>query len=305
MDDRQRQVKVGAGLEESRINQEFLDWLGKWGPRVLIVLLVIVAAYQGKRFLDQNARQSENQAFVDYHEAVRTNDAAAVLVVGDKHDGVGTLWEMSRMRAGESLMREGTTGLMEGTVDRRSPTPDEILSEEVRTQRLERAVELYEGVIARVEGKKNRVLYLLKAQDALASAMISLGRYDEGRALLESVVETGEESGYGDLAELARERLARWDDVVNPPVVVSLASLPNAARPVVQPPAELNFQEFGRDAVDREGRTGDDARRDSGLMLDPSLMPNVPVRTIDDDDTPETPSEETPATDPVDTPGEG
>ena len=38
MDERQTQIRQGAGLEESRINTEFLDFLNKWSSPVLIVI---------------------------------------------------------------------------------------------------------------------------------------------------------------------------------------------------------------------------------------------------------------------------
>ncbi|MEM1423311.1 MAG: hypothetical protein AAGH64_04835, partial [Planctomycetota bacterium] len=60
MDDRQQQVKIGAGLEESRINRELIDWLNKWGMRILIVVLLVVAAYQGSRFLEVRANTARN-----------------------------------------------------------------------------------------------------------------------------------------------------------------------------------------------------------------------------------------------------
>ena len=41
-DDRRREVEVGAGLQESRLNEEFIDALKKHGPKVIYALAAVV-----------------------------------------------------------------------------------------------------------------------------------------------------------------------------------------------------------------------------------------------------------------------
>ncbi len=41
MDERQQQIKSGAGLEESRINEDFKDFLEKWGFWLLLAVGVL------------------------------------------------------------------------------------------------------------------------------------------------------------------------------------------------------------------------------------------------------------------------
>ncbi len=44
-DDRLDQIKEGAGLEDSRINQEFVDFIRKWSTPVLLVAALITLGY--------------------------------------------------------------------------------------------------------------------------------------------------------------------------------------------------------------------------------------------------------------------
>ncbi len=44
MDERQEQVQVGAGLQESRLNTDLINWLNKWGSHILSVVALIVLA---------------------------------------------------------------------------------------------------------------------------------------------------------------------------------------------------------------------------------------------------------------------
>src|SRR5690606_15713326 len=63
MDDRQRQIKEGAGLEESRINKDFLDWLLKWGPVLVLVAAGIILAMRGVQFLEDRRVARVNEGF--------------------------------------------------------------------------------------------------------------------------------------------------------------------------------------------------------------------------------------------------
>src|SRR3954466_11659733 len=45
MDQRQAQIRERAGLEESRLNQEFIEWLRKWGTPMLLAVALLSVAY--------------------------------------------------------------------------------------------------------------------------------------------------------------------------------------------------------------------------------------------------------------------
>ena len=45
LDRRTRQITEGAGLEESRLNQDFVEFLKKWSTPLLLVIVAAVAAY--------------------------------------------------------------------------------------------------------------------------------------------------------------------------------------------------------------------------------------------------------------------
>ena len=63
MDERQTQIRQGAGLEESRINTEFLDFLNKWSSPVLIVIGLIGLGWFGLNYLERSKQSRMNNAF--------------------------------------------------------------------------------------------------------------------------------------------------------------------------------------------------------------------------------------------------
>ena len=61
----QRQIQAGAGLQESRLNEDFINFLRKWGPFFTYGILAIVLVWLGiGQYQSWKARQSA-QAFAD------------------------------------------------------------------------------------------------------------------------------------------------------------------------------------------------------------------------------------------------
>lgn len=315
MDERQQQVKVGAGLEESRINQELIDWLNKWGFRILIVVLLVVAAYQGKRWMDQRQINATNEAFVRYQEAALVNDPAQLVKLGDEYDGVASLWELSNLRAARILLVEGTRGMQFGTVNPSQPTEEELLSTEERTQRLEQAERLFASVAERASKDDDKALIALQAMLGRGTALLSLGKLDEAKTVLERVRDEGEAAGFRDVSAFASERLGLWEQLANPPQIVANADLPDSLQPesggALDVPSMLDFQSQAGERL-TPPQAQDNPEIPGGLTADPgskpdpyAANPNVTTRTLDPDEDPEMDSPaDTPEDEPEDEPAE-
>ncbi|XOV74239.1 MAG: hypothetical protein ACFHWZ_11765 [Phycisphaerales bacterium] len=102
MDDQKRQVEAGAGLQESRLNQDFIDLLKKYGTTVLLVLLVIMATYVGIQRYAQYQEDKTDQAFADLDNAANT--PAVLLAVAEQWDGRASVWEIATIRAAKAYL---------------------------------------------------------------------------------------------------------------------------------------------------------------------------------------------------------
>ena len=76
MDDRQTKIREGAGLEDSRINQEFVDFLNKWSSPVLIVLAVAALIWAGLTKLEQMKNEKIDNAFGEFQAAIEGGNPA-------------------------------------------------------------------------------------------------------------------------------------------------------------------------------------------------------------------------------------
>ena len=85
LDARQRQIKEGAGLDESRVNQEFVEFLRVWLPWILGAIALVLGGWVGWQRWTQHKHQVIAQAFADYDAAVMP--ASSGLDLDEEHGG--------------------------------------------------------------------------------------------------------------------------------------------------------------------------------------------------------------------------
>ncbi len=231
MDERQGQVVSGAGLQDSRINEEFVAWLNKWGPRAIYALLIIVLGYLGWQRYEVWQQQQVDRAFEEYQAQLAAGNPDVLLQVAEEHDGKASVWTLATLDAADILLRSARTGVRP-TASPTTARPDDLLGLEEQEQTMRRVASLYERVVERNSGREHRAPFTLNALWGLASAQLSLGENDAAQQTLERYVELAEANGFPDEAESGRKRL----DVVNklaagPVKVYRTAELPEGAQP--------------------------------------------------------------------------
>lgn len=175
MDDQQRKIEAGAGLQESRLNEDFIDLLKKYGTTVLLILLAIMATYVGIQRYSQYQQDKTDQAFADLEGAANT--PAILLKVAATWDGRGSVWEIATLRAAgayiESARTRAEVGIDASQVEEFEPLTDE----QVRAN-LQEAVKLYTSVLDRTKGSKP--IFAQDARWGLATANLGLAALSEG-----------------------------------------------------------------------------------------------------------------------------
>lgn len=226
MDDRdRRQVEVGAGLQESRLNTELIEWLQKWGPRALYVLLAIVLAYLGWNKWQEHRQRQIDQAFADYQAELLNANPDVLLDIAEKYDGKASVWTLATLDAADLFVQYGRLGVRPGT-DFAAPTDEDRLTDATRNEIFRKAMAQYEGVLARHKGDPSHARFAQEARWGIASASISLGEIDRARAMLKEYVEVAERERFTDNERFGRERLAMLDEVAEAIPVYAVAQLP-------------------------------------------------------------------------------
>lgn len=242
MDDRQRQVQVGAGLQESNINQEFIDFLKKWGDWFLYGLLVVVALYAGSIWWGNYQRSQHNEAYMQYVSArgVKSTDGVLngspdnLLRVAEEWSGRGSVEELATLDAAQIYLACARRGIAPGG-SVTDPSEEDVLSETERDEMYRRAKGLFERVVAMTAGKEEKALLEIRAQFGLAAAATSLLEFDEARAALERAAELSKEAGFLDKEAQAERELKKLAELGEPMPVYAAAELPEQMRPAPAP----------------------------------------------------------------------
>ncbi len=289
MDDRQRQITEGAGLQESRINQDFIDWLNKWGTVILTVVLVIALTWVGWNWWQRKQLETLDTAFADLDQAILAGSPDGLLAVAAEYRDRAAVPQLAQVHAADIFLQAARRGVVPGG----DPTAEEdLLGEERRREFAERARGLYEQVRDGAEGVAGQEVLHLNALGGIAATKITLGAYEEGLDALRSLAELAREKGFENLASFHERRIEEIPPLIGQPELYSIGEIdaaivevpadqaaPSAPGAPEQPPAAEPNPLF------------DLAPEDPGA-LDPGLPPTGPAgpgdRSDDDDGTGET-----------------
>lgn len=220
MDERQSQIKEGAGLEESRINEELIEFLNKWSFPVLLVIAIISGGYFVKNKYEQRKIARRDAAFAQLGavEATQSPSIVSLTAIADEFQGVGSVAELARLKAADMHMRAVRSGV--------DPADDTtVLSDDDRKFHLEKAEGLYRSVLDAVKDDAAKALLAANAAFGLASVAESRGDADTARSEYEQAKAYASQSGYTPLASVADEMIASLSDAPPAPLP-SKADLP-------------------------------------------------------------------------------
>jgi tetratricopeptide (TPR) repeat protein len=244
MDERRDQIRERAGLEEARLNQEFIDFLRKWSWPVL---LVIAAASVGYALYTrvQQARSTElTQAFAEFEGASSSDNPNpdALLSVADAYPSTGAIPYLARLEAADIYLDAARRGVKPGASVKPDGTlenPEDLLKEDDRAAQLAKARESYQWVVDKAGDRAEVAMHALGGLYGLAAVAESGGKFDEAKASYERVIALAERAGFTDQAKLARARIESLGVLAAIPGAPSKADVPTPLdnRPVAQTPA--------------------------------------------------------------------
>jgi hypothetical protein len=263
VDDRQQQIKEGAGLEESRINQDFVDFLNKWSTPVLLLIVIVSAGWVGLRWLEQQRVQRTDNAFMEYDAVAGAADPlpASLRAVADSYEGVGSVSALARLRLGDVHLAAVRRGLEPAAVLDRNGVPEseaDVLDEAGLDDHLSRAASAYSGVLDETRDDPARALLAVNAMFGLAAVAEARGDDEAARSEYERAAAHASESGLVGLPEIAQSRIDSLAELPGRATLVSRADLPvlpgfPAPDPIVPEGDDATGQGAVGDADEGEG----------------------------------------------------
>lgn len=214
MDERQSNIQEGAGLEESRVNTELLDFLNKWSVPVLFLVLVVSLGYMGWNYLQVQERTNRDIAFAEYAAQVEASTnplPEAVQDIAEKHEGIGSIAPLARLRLGDIYLRAAMSGLEPGSSLDGNGLPeseDDLLDEDGRARYLDFATGAYRAALDATRDTPGKELLAINALYGLAAAAGTAGDRDAAADYYIQAATLADSAGFARLAVVARGRAA-------------------------------------------------------------------------------------------------
>lgn len=201
-------LREGAGLEEARINQDFVNFLTRWGPYVLLGIAAVILGYRGLQFLEQREQQKVNEAFAEYSAAGETTapDITALTRVASAYEDVRGVPHLARLRAAQvslSAFRRGLQPNAQVGADGAPLSEDDVLDEDTRASYLSRAGDLFAQVVADTRDNPMQALMTLEGLFGMAAVRESQGDVEAASAAYAEAAAVASARLYPSLEALA------------------------------------------------------------------------------------------------------
>lgn len=234
MDRRHGEIVEGAGLEESKINTDFVDWLKRWGSPILIGVLVLAVGYRGLTYWRQYQVRQLDSAYLELGAAVQSSNPVALAQVAEDWSGQPAIATQARLTAGDLYLLSYARDLKPGGT---AGTPEDLPTPQERERYLQRAEDLYQRVADDTADDPNHVIPHLHALSGLASVHASRGEFDASTEILSRAAALADDAMLPVIAETFRERIETLRSGAEPIVFPKAADLP-------QPPEPADEGEF-------------------------------------------------------------
>jgi len=222
MDRRLEDIVEGAGLEESRINADFKDWLTKWGGPLLFAILALALTYRGYIWWKGKKIQNLDSAFIELDDASTAGNPAGLIQISRDWEGQGSVPILARLEAADRLLMAVTTGVKPGGDP---ANEDDLLSEEEINNDLDQADRLFKEVYETTQGDTAKVLMQLRALSGMGSVLVSKSDVDGGLQFFNTFIALAEENGMKGLADSMRDRLEELEDGRSPAPMIPEADI--------------------------------------------------------------------------------
>ncbi len=231
MDDRQAQIKEGAGLDENRVNQDLVDFLEKWSAPFLFVLALLMAGYWGWGKLQQMRAAHVAEAFAAYTSATSGDNPSpdSLKRVADEYSDVPGASAQARLRAARVYLEAVWYGTEPGT--ELGPGGQLLNEEDALTQDeidafLTAADEQYRLVLETTEGDEGMWVIELDALWGRAAVAASRGDVDAARSFYGRIEELETAQARGLQARAASRLAENIQEFVETPYLFGNDELP-------------------------------------------------------------------------------
>lgn len=245
VDKRLGEIREGAGLEEARLNVEFIDFLRRWGTPIMCVVAAISLGYFFWNKYQARKETRIDEAYSQYHLTSATGSPSpdALRRIAQDYRDVPGVALLATLDAADEYLRAVRRGVRPGGqigAGGALDNPEDELQEGDRERYLDEAATLYTEVHAKTIDSRARSLMALEALFGLAAVSETREKYDEARNTLEQARALADKHGFVEQAEVAAARINDLPSLSNKPRIYRQDELPEieALKPPPETPAE-------------------------------------------------------------------
>ena len=251
MDQRQAQIRERAGLEESRLNEDFIEFLRTYGVWILLLVALAGGGTTAKRWWDTQQAQKVDQAFEEF-EAVRAGaDGASpesVAAVAQTVGSTRSVGILARLEAADlylSAVRRGVKAGAKIDAEGKLENADDLLTPDVRKEYLAKASDLYTQVAAEAGTDPARRVFAVGATFGLAAIAECERDFAKAKTLYAQIEQMTAGTTLAMQGTIAKDRAASIDSLANVPALLPKAELPTIAEAEPAPaamPSTMNLE---------------------------------------------------------------
>ncbi len=240
MSEPQFQIRERAGLEESKLNQDFIEFLRKWSSPILIVAVAIFGGYALYQRYERSQATKVDSAFADYTALLASGSPSPVslLEIADTYKSVKGIGPMAQLSAADAYMAAVRARRSLGASvnpDGSLASTDGVLTPVLKEEYLGKAREIYKTVLSATSKVPEKRIMALSATFGLAAIAESEGNFSDATALYEQAATLAESQGDKAHAKIARDRITGLDKLKTITEPLSAADLPKPPPPPVLP----------------------------------------------------------------------
>lgn len=263
LDERQQQIKEGAGLEESRLNVEFIDWLRRWSTPLLVVIAVVVLSYVLYERWQLSQKAGVDRAFTQLDAITESQNPSpeSLKALADEFSGIRAVPHLARLAAADLYLQAARRGVRVGAnlgQDGALADAGDLLTDEQRKAVLSDAEALYNRVLSDTGGDRDEAQHAINAAYGLAAVAECRADPAVAATFYKRVVDLAQAKGFKAHVDIATRRMASlpnlempalyaaadlpklpWADELNPPPPGPLPELPESgSQPTPLDPAQ-------------------------------------------------------------------
>lgn len=212
-------------ITESKVNEDFVDWLKNKGPTYLLIVMVGLCLWVGWDRIKSMRMQKLDQARMELNEAVSPVDLQRIAA------DYSSVREEALLRAADLYLQSVQTGRAVSRSVDQTEMPPELTADE-RNTTINEARRLYKELIELVANDPGKVLFAVNAHFGLAALAESEGNFETAATHYTQAAELAKKN----FTQLAEQANARKDALAELPTEVALIERSALPRPEIVDP---------------------------------------------------------------------